>query len=335
MLLSDKTKDNSSTDSYSEQSSSLRRSTPTIISDSPATLKKKSILKKDAMSKEETENLLGNVVGDISPRCSQTCRPKHIIKPVTIVNDYETFNNHSNNEHQNHKQQHHHHQQHQLQHHQQQQQQNHQQQQQLVTATPLTTDISAMTVAPPINVIAPSIDLDEEESGAMAISSTPTPSPPGITEDMDTPDSDSQSNSSEDREGEELEFSDSAASLEKLKCWKDLDNKEQPLLWQQDTSPSDNMDNDESYQGTNSVDQSASDISLMEQPTSRSSPSNEGDTHMDIDKFGDKSADYMTEKMTSLTAAHNGDYPLDNLINDIEKTSDDPKENVVSADASG
>ncbi|XP_029639966.2 uncharacterized protein LOC115214995 isoform X1 [Octopus sinensis] len=323
---SDKIKDNSSSDSYSEQSPSVKRATPTIISDSPATLKKKSILKKDALNKEETETLLENFAGDQKTLCSQTCRPKNIMDSVTIVNNYQTFNNHSNNELYNNQHQFHHHHHHH-------QNQNHQlQQQQLETANP--TILSAMVTSPPIKVICPSIDLDEE-SGAMAISSTPTPSPTGPTDELDSPDSDTQSNTSEEREGEELEFSDSAASLEKLKCWKDLDNKEQQLLWQQDTSPSDNMDNDESYQGTNSVDQSASDISLIEQPTSRSSPSNEGDNHMDIDKYGDKCADYMTEKMTSLTLAQNGDYPLDNLINDIEKNSDDPKDNVVSADASG
>lgn len=150
-----------------------------------------------------------------------------------------------------------------------------------------------------------------DTSGKYCTVSTPSPQiSPEFTEGHSTGD---------------LEFSDSLANQHKFSNWQcDHCNTDHP--WQTDTSPSDNLDVDESILGSNSCDHSPSEMSFSSHNLNRLSPfSNETmDAKQNIEQI-----DYVYPSSNQNT--------VDSFINDLSRhhSGDSGKDQFTSANASG
>ncbi|XP_061166113.1 potassium voltage-gated channel subfamily B member 1-like isoform X3 [Saccostrea echinata] len=138
--------------------------------------------------------------------------------------------------------------------------------------------------------------------------------------------------SSENRGEDELEFSDSVASPQKGNCWnRDSGNS---LPWQNnDTSPSDNLDIEESMIGSNSMGRSPSDDnSLSSHNLIHISPienNSNTDPKMDLQQTG---FEFLTESDLN---GQRKDYEVDTLLNNIGRLSSDESTEIYSQEASG
>lgn len=138
--------------------------------------------------------------------------------------------------------------------------------------------------------------------------------------------------SSENRGEDELEFSDSVASPQKGNCWnRDSGNS---LPWQNnDTSPSDNLDIEESMIGSNSLGRSPSDDnSLSSHNLMHISPvenNSNTDPKKDLQQTG---FEFLTESDLN---GQRKDYQVDTLLNNIGRLSSDESTEIYSQEASG
>lgn len=136
-----------------------------------------------------------------------------------------------------------------------------------------------------------------------------------------------------DRSEEDLEFSDSVASPNKLNSWGTTANHGHLVPWQNDTSPSDNLDNEESYIESNSVEHSNSDGSLSEHNSLKLSPSVDNSEEREVNTFSENSYD---GSYVQGSHEQSKTFSLDNMMNNVGKASSDSNEgNFLPPDASG
>lgn len=122
----------------------------------------------------------------------------------------------------------------------------------------------------------------------------------------------------------DLEFSDSMANQHKLSNWQ-CDGQS----CQNDTSPSDNLDVDESILGSNSCDHSPSDMSFSSHNFNRLSPLD--NENLDAKSNADQ-RDFIYSNSNQSTVV-----PIDALINNLSRqhSGDSDKDQYTSANASG
>lgn len=125
----------------------------------------------------------------------------------------------------------------------------------------------------------------------------------------------------------DIEFSDSIANQQKLSNWHCDHCSGTP--WQNDTSPSDNLDVDESILGSNSCDHSPSDASFSSHNYNQLSPF---DNDIPDAKQNADERDYVYSNSNQNTVV-----PIDDLINDLNRqhSGDNVKDPVTSANATG
>ncbi|KAK3591166.1 hypothetical protein CHS0354_029015 [Potamilus streckersoni] len=144
--------------------------------------------------------------------------------------------------------------------------------------------------------------------------------------------SDSQLNTF-DRSDEELEFSDSFVNNQietvRSNIWHNSDGFI-PHSWATDTSPSDNLENDESYLGSISYECTPSDDASMSDRNSKMSPTGNANDLGEINRYNDNSMEGSEYSKSPKVST------FDNIMNNIpgESTSEETK-NLAFPDASG
>ena len=136
---------------------------------------------------------------------------------------------------------------------------------------------------------------------------------------------------SSDRCDEDLEFSDSAVSPIKTSWPRDCDQ----VPWNNDTSPSDNLELEESLIGSNSYDHSPSDTSLSSHNIMHLSPVENSSECSEMKNLSDENA---SSHMYSDVNMHGQrkDIPVDALLNNVGRTSSlDTQDHFTSYEASG
>lgn len=136
--------------------------------------------------------------------------------------------------------------------------------------------------------------------------------------------------SSENRGEDDLEFSDSVASPLKGNCWgRDRDSGNS---WQNnDTSPSDNFDVEESMVGSVSIERSPSDDNSLSSHNLMHLSPVENNSNSDP-KLAQTSFEFYTEGDIN---GQRKDYQVDTLLNNIGRMSSDDSAEIYSQEASG
>ncbi|XP_048760234.2 potassium voltage-gated channel subfamily B member 2-like isoform X5 [Ostrea edulis] len=136
--------------------------------------------------------------------------------------------------------------------------------------------------------------------------------------------------SSENRGDEELDFSDSVASPIKGNCWhRDSGNS---LPWQNnDTSPSDNFDVEESMVGSYSLERSPSDDNSLSSHNLMYLSPVENNSNSDS-RIGLQQTEFLSDDDLN---GQRKDYQVDTLLNNIGRLSSDDSTEIYSQEASG